>query len=98
MNACQGLLNTFTRSCGVSFIWGLPRKDFVRALLWEKSEEEEIRRRSVFPSWSWARWRGKTSYAYWLHKYEQYEEDVNALIVNDQHILVSDDGNASVQM
>lgn len=95
MNACQGLLNTFTRSCGVSFIWGLPRKDFLRALLWEKSEEHKVRRRASFPSWSWAGWQGKTSYAYWLHNYEQYEEDANSSMVNNQPFIVSGDGEAS---
>ena len=53
LNAISGCLNIFTERKHVSFICGLPARDFHYALLWTG---EYDRLRDGFPSWSWAGW------------------------------------------
>jgi hypothetical protein len=63
--ACTGALNQITRNTGVTFTFGLPRIDILRALNWRAHHKHRIRRRSGFPSWSWTGWIGHMEYSYW---------------------------------
>lgn len=53
LNAISGCLNMLGRRKGLHFVHGLPSVDFHYALLWG---HEYDRRRTGFPSWSWAGW------------------------------------------
>ncbi|KAK5097694.1 hypothetical protein LTR70_000592 [Exophiala xenobiotica] len=54
VNAVTGCLSLMARSQSVPFQNGLPMRDFVFALLWDRWWYDK--RRTGFPSWSWAGW------------------------------------------
>ena len=74
LNACRGSLNRMGKSSGKSFIFGLPREDFLRAMLWKPHPKVVLRRRDAFPSWSWLGWLGRSDYQSWLSEMANYLE------------------------
>ena len=57
LNAFKGILNTLRQDLSDDFIWGMPETMFDVALTWMIPNHFPERRRSGFPSWSWAGWR-----------------------------------------
>jgi hypothetical protein len=57
IRAFSSILKSVEPDFGPS-IWGIPSNDFARGLTWIHSEHLMSLRREVFPSWSWAGWRG----------------------------------------
>lgn len=53
--AFLGILNRLEDIIG-PHLWGLPSKEFGSALLWSLNPSFSIKRRPLFPSWSWAGW------------------------------------------
>ncbi|RDL30184.1 uncharacterized protein BP5553_10462 [Venustampulla echinocandica] len=53
--AFLGILNRLENIIG-THLWGLPSKEFGSALLWSTNSSFSIKRRPLFPSWSWAGW------------------------------------------
>ena len=74
LNACRGSLNRITLKTGYEFCFGLPRLDFLRALLWKPHHEHVLVRRSEFPSWSWLGWFGRAECAYWVGDMADYAD------------------------
>lgn len=74
LNACKGALNQITRNTGVSFTYGMPQADFLRALLWKPHHQHTLVRRPDFPSWSWTGWIGPTECSYWVGDMDFYAE------------------------
>lgn len=72
LNACRGALNLITRNTQVSFVYGMPKIDILRALLWKPHHKHCLVRRPGFPSWSWAGWIGRTECAYWIGDMDLY--------------------------
>jgi hypothetical protein len=72
--ACTGALNQITRNTGVTFTFGLPRIDILRALNWRAHHKHRIRRRPGFPSWSWTGWVGRMEYSYWVGDMDAYKD------------------------
>ncbi|KAH8676575.1 heterokaryon incompatibility protein-domain-containing protein [Tricladium varicosporioides] len=57
INAFSGILQALTQNLyPKGFFWGLPIEHFNFGLMW--TARSEARRRSGFPSWSWAGWEG----------------------------------------
>lgn len=56
LNAFAGVINWFRTEVELGSTFGLPNHTFGLDLLW--NPEEYLRRRSGFPSWSWAGWEG----------------------------------------
>ena len=68
--ACQGILNAMEKSTESRFLWGLPLSRFELALAWESFHSinrrtaistyamTSLKKRTVFPSWSWMGWVG----------------------------------------
>ena len=77
LNAGRGVLNAITKNTGRAFIFGLPIDDFHRALLWKSHHGNTLTRREGFPSWSWAGWKGRTEYAYWVGDMADYTNEGN---------------------
>jgi hypothetical protein len=75
LNACRGSLNRITLKTGVEFCFGLPKSDFLRALLWKPHHEHVLQRRRTFPSWSWLGWSGRAECAYWVGDMADYMND-----------------------
>lgn len=71
-NAFRGVLNHLTRTTGVTFTYGMPRTDFLRALLWKPHHEHCLLRRPEFLSWSWAGWKGPSECSYWIGDMDLY--------------------------
>ncbi|KAL9608495.1 MAG: hypothetical protein Q9167_006674 [Letrouitia subvulpina] len=66
LNACQGSLNRMSHKTGYAFCFGLPIRDFLRALIWKPHHEHVLTRRNEFPSWSWLGWSSRIEYSYWV--------------------------------
>ena len=66
LNACNGILNKFTKNARAAFFRGLPSNDISRGLLWEVGTFVAAQRRPRFPSWTWTGWIGRTLYKPWL--------------------------------
>ncbi|KAJ4345529.1 uncharacterized protein N0V89_011662 [Didymosphaeria variabile] len=64
LNAVQGILKVFSNSMGTGFFAGLPIKWLDHALLWQLYDGGK--RRSGFPSFSWAGWEGIVDAPIWL--------------------------------
>ncbi|ETS78056.1 hypothetical protein PFICI_10118 [Pestalotiopsis fici W106-1] len=65
VNAFAGVEHLVRRGINTKFWSGLPSFAFEQALLWHAREPLERRvrdNRVIFPSWSWAGWRGSVSY------------------------------------
>lgn len=65
VNAFAGVEHLVRRGINTKFWFGLPSFAFEQALLWHATEPLERRFRDkkvIFPSWSWAGWRGSVSY------------------------------------
>lgn len=65
VDAFAGVEHIVRRGMNTKFWFGLPSFAFERALLW--NAREPLRRRAqnnkaIFPSWSWASWRGQVFY------------------------------------
>ena len=75
LNACQGSLNRISLKTGFKFCFGLPKQDFLRALLWKPHHEHVLVRRPEFPSWSWLGWAGRAECAYWIGDMADYAND-----------------------
>ncbi len=60
LNAFVGLLHIFSRFFRCKTLLGLPEGLLDVALLWKPMRQ--LRRRSGFPSWSWAGWVGRMAY------------------------------------
>ena len=60
LNAFTGVLSALSQSTGMLFMHGLPRKDFLKALLWYPIFSSS--RLPGFPSWTWAGWTGPRAY------------------------------------
>lgn len=72
LNACRGSLNRLSKSTNTYFIFGLPEKDFLRALLFSPHPENILHRRPNFPSWSWLGWSGRSTHPSWLREMADY--------------------------
>jgi hypothetical protein len=59
IRAFSGILKSIESEYG-SAIWGVPQYTFARGLTWSLSPHNMSLRRSGFPSWTWAGWRGNT--------------------------------------
>ncbi|KAL9044251.1 MAG: hypothetical protein Q9214_002597, partial [Letrouitia sp. 1 TL-2023] len=80
MNACQGSLNRISHKTGYAFCFGLPIRDFLRALIWKPHHEHVLTRRTEFPSWSWLGWSSRIEYNYWVGDMAGYiDEDSDEL-------------------
>lgn len=76
LNASKGCFNHITQRTGMTFTFGLPVGDLIRALLWKAKNSVCLIRRSwcddeslvpkSFPSWSWAGWQGAAECDYWI--------------------------------
>lgn len=65
VDAFSGVEHIVRRGMNTKFWFGLPSFAFEQALLWQAKEPLERRYRdnkAIFPSWSWAGWRGQVSY------------------------------------
>jgi hypothetical protein len=65
VDAFAGVEHIVRRGMNTKFWFGLPSFAFEQALLWQAREPLERRvqdNRAIFPSWSWAAWRGQVSY------------------------------------
>lgn len=65
VNAFAGVEHIVRQGMNTKFWFGLPSFAFEQALLWNAREPLERRTKSneeLFPSWSWAAWRGQVSY------------------------------------
>lgn len=65
VDAFAGVEHIVRRGMNAKFWFGLPSFAFEQALLWQAREPLERRikdDRAIFPSWSWAAWRGQVSY------------------------------------
>ena len=60
LNAFTGVLSGLSQSTGMLFTHGLPREDFLKALLWYPVNTSS--RLPGFPSWTWAGWTGPRAY------------------------------------
>ena len=68
--ACQGILDAMGKSTKPGFLWGLPLSRFELALAWESFHGvgrrtalstfpmTSLKKRTIFPSWSWMGWTG----------------------------------------
>jgi hypothetical protein len=56
LRASAGVLNRIGASMGVHMLYGLPEELLDMSLLWYPSRPTV--RRNLFPSWTWAEWRG----------------------------------------
>lgn len=56
LNAFAGISKALAAGLDASMCYGIPNSVFDWALLWQPSQK--LRRRSEFPSWSWAGWIG----------------------------------------
>ena len=56
LNAFRGLENHLRQTLSTKFHWGLPVSMFDAALVWYHPYHYPARRRTNFPSWSWAGW------------------------------------------
>lgn len=74
LNACRGSFNRLGKSSGCDFLFGLPKQDFLRGLLWQPHPLNTLQRRQGFPSWSWLGWSGRSHYQSWLSEMEDYLE------------------------
>ncbi|KIW14231.1 hypothetical protein PV08_07013 [Exophiala spinifera] len=69
LRACSAALRFISTIYDTPLHWGLPELVFDRALLWNYdidspgSRQYRPRRRSNFPTWSWASWSGAVSYS-----------------------------------
>ncbi|KAI9154915.1 hypothetical protein HJFPF1_07476 [Paramyrothecium foliicola] len=59
IRAFSGILGSTESKYGPP-LWGVPQYCFARGITWSQSKHELINRRSEFPSWSWAGWKGNT--------------------------------------
>jgi hypothetical protein len=71
LNAFQGIIKQFSQErYAFNHVWGLayppngPRSLdlFVHSLTWMHAKETKVRRRNLFPSWTWAGWEGRIWY------------------------------------
>lgn len=65
VNAFTGVEHLVRRGTNTKFWFGLPSFAFEQALLWQAREPLERRTqndKAIFPSWSWAAWRGQVFY------------------------------------
>ncbi|KAL1848331.1 hypothetical protein Daus18300_013657 [Diaporthe australafricana] len=65
VDAFAGVEHIVRRGMNTKFWLGLPSFAFEQALLWQAREPLERRKKddkAIFPSWSWAAWRGQVSY------------------------------------
>lgn len=65
VDAFAGVEHIVRQSMNTKFWFGLPSFAFEQALLWNAREPLERRtqnNKDLFPSWSWAAWRGQVSY------------------------------------
>jgi hypothetical protein len=63
LNAFSAILDRLEKmSLRSGFIWGIPRHKFKSFLLWVRRGSRGLERRSTFPSWSWAGWKGYMKY------------------------------------
>lgn len=65
VDAFAGVEHIVRRGMNTKFWFGLPSFVFEQALLWQAREPLERRVQedeAIFPSWSWAAWRGQVSY------------------------------------
>ncbi|GJN74266.1 hypothetical protein PCL_09135 [Purpureocillium lilacinum] len=65
VNAFSGVEHIVRQGINTKFWFGLPSFAFEKALLWQAREPLTLRARNdeaLFPSWSWAAWRGQVSY------------------------------------
>ncbi|CAN9093369.1 unnamed protein product [Alternaria alternata] len=71
LNAFQGVIKQFSQErYAFNHVWGLaypsngPRSlgIFVHSLAWMHRERNKVRRRNLFPSWTWAGWEGHIEY------------------------------------
>lgn len=64
LNAFMGVGIVLTEEYGdrFSLFYGLPGPDLEEALTWQPAAAAPMIRRSNFPSWSWAGWRGPVKY------------------------------------
>ncbi|KAH0439669.1 hypothetical protein CcaCcLH18_02779 [Colletotrichum camelliae] len=63
--AFSGVEHIIRRGTNTKFWYGLPSFAFEQALLWQAGEPLQPRHkngRAIFPSWSWAAWRGHVFY------------------------------------
>jgi Heterokaryon incompatibility protein (HET) len=71
LRAFSGLSNIFRACFGSNLIYGLPEKLFDIALLWRPVQQLVPRSQpgsqDIFPSWSWAGWKGQIAYDAPLH-------------------------------
>ena len=97
LNACRGSLNRLGRSSNRTFIFGLPKEDFLRALLWKPHHKNILTRRPGFPSWSWLGWTGRSEYQSWLSEMSDYlsitPEEQGAQARKKRRIQRSDDSS-----
>ncbi|UNI20172.1 hypothetical protein JDV02_006288 [Purpureocillium takamizusanense] len=65
VDAFSGVEHIVRHGINTKFWFGLPEFAFEQALLWQAKEPLTRRardNRAIFPSWSWAAWRGQVSY------------------------------------
>jgi hypothetical protein len=69
LHAFTGIMRKLERSCGMSFIEGLPETDLLRALLWSSMNElnqgTQKFRRPERPSWTWCAFGCQSGYLCW---------------------------------
>ncbi|KAH7310281.1 heterokaryon incompatibility protein-domain-containing protein [Rhexocercosporidium sp. MPI-PUGE-AT-0058] len=66
LRAFQGVLNDMSKRYSQTFYFGLPRDNFIDALLWQPAHHT-VRRFApgcLFPSWSWASMNGAIKYSF----------------------------------
>lgn len=65
VRAFAGMRDLITRGANTKFWYGMPEFAFDRALLWCPKQPVERRKQgkqSLFPSWTWAAWKGRIHY------------------------------------
>ncbi len=65
LRAFAGIEQMVARGVNIKFWHGLPEFAFERSLLWYPAQMVERREQGnqvLFPSWSWAAWKGEVSY------------------------------------
>ncbi|KAJ3531622.1 hypothetical protein NM208_g8796 [Fusarium decemcellulare] len=80
LNAFSGIGNSLSEVLGSSFIFGLPEKYMLQALMWNISDNTELRTiEPGIPSWSWASSPKRADYT-WLADRKQDSLNVVSLV------------------
>ncbi|KAM5345055.1 hypothetical protein ACJ41O_010917 [Fusarium nematophilum] len=91
LNAFQGGLMKFGMAVYPDgFEWGMPLKSFPQSLAWIHDYTVTPKRRSSFPSWSWAGWGGTVQYPSGLIETASEKSDLvpRMVRIDDKHVTL----------